>query len=102
MPDGETKVQFSLWAVLAALVVAAIILFGDLYIGQRNGQKANADVCDRVTVLETASRLQFEEIRAWRKDVKEGMDKIADKIDKHTSTAAVVKRWQDYPASRGE
>jgi hypothetical protein len=103
MANGDTKVQFSLWAVLGVLVVAAVILFSDLYGGQRSAQKATVDVCNRVTILEE----NYKHIISAQEKTTVAIEKAADAIRDsekallaHEKSQAQMKRWQDIPGSR--
>lgn len=96
MANGDTKVQFSLWAVLGFLCVIAVILFGDLYGSQRSNQKANQDVCDRVTKLES----NYNFIISGIKEIKDGQKEVATALSAHEKNTTTMKRWQDIPASR--
>jgi hypothetical protein len=107
MANGDTKntnVTFSLWAVLGFLCAIAFILFGDLYGSQRSNQKANQDVCDRVTKLEANYNFIIDGI----KEIKDGQKEVASALASHERSTlekkeaeTKVKRWQDVPASRG-
>ena len=89
----ETKVRFSLWAVLGFLCVIAAILFGDLYFGQRNIQakslEMNQAVCERVTVLEQS----FKYLREDNGDIKQGLRDVVKTINDHEkNTLAAIRK----------
>ena len=85
------------WQWLAGILVGILLLIAGATLNETRGdirdvKKANADVCDRVTILETANKMQFEAIRAWREDVKTGMREIAERIDKHERTTTAMRK----------
>src|SRR5512133_3893837 len=94
----ETKVKFSLWAVLGFLVLIAAILFGDLYLGQRSIQakslEMNQAVCTRVTILEES----FKAIREDSKDIKAGLKEVVAAVNKHELTTAAALRVKSWNA----
>jgi len=102
------------WQWVAGILLTIVLIIATASLSEtrsdiRDTRKATSDVCDRVTVLETASRLQFEEMRQWRNEIKTWRDEIrmdmrsvAEQISKHernTLSAMRVKDWND-PANR--
>ena len=73
---------------IAGILITIVLLVAGASLSEtrsdvRDLRKENIEVCNRVTAIETANKLQFEEIKAWRQEVKTGMKEIADKLDKH-------------------
>jgi hypothetical protein len=84
------------WQWIAVSAVGLIISLSLLSLAETRGdirdvRKANTEVCDRVTILETANKLQFEQIAAWRKEIKDGMREISDKLDANERSIKRVK-----------
>ena len=88
----ETKVRFSLWAVLGFLCLIAAILFGDLYLGQRTIQakslEMNQQVCTRVTILEES----FRSLREDNGDIKQGLREVVRALNDHEKTTLAAIR----------
>jgi hypothetical protein len=107
MENGDSS-KTPTWQWLTGVLLSVLLLIAGVSLTEtrsdiRDAKKANAEVCDRVTVLETANKIQFESIRQWRDEMKAGMKEIADKLDNHernTKAMATMKKWQDYPEKR--
>jgi len=91
----ENKVAIT-YQVAFGILVTIILIIAGASLSETRGdikdvKKANAEVCDRITVLETANRIQFEAIRQWREEVKIGMVKIENKIDAHEQRTQALR-----------
>lgn len=100
MATNENGSRFPTFQWIAGILISIVLIIAGASLKETRGdikdaQKDVAAVCDRVTILETANRLQFEEIRAWRKEVKEGIKEIYDKLDKHEKSTQLVRKWND-------
>ena len=100
MTSNENGSKFATFQWIAAILVTIILIIAGASLSEtrsdiRDVRKSTIDACDRITILETANKLQFEEIRAWRQEVRTGMKEIADKIDRHERSTQLVKKWND-------
>ena len=108
MAENGNGSKYPTFQMLLGIAVSIIIIIAGASLTEtrsdiRDGKKATAEVCDRVTVLETASRLQFEAIRQWRDETRDALNRIATTLDAHersTKSGVIMKKWQDYPAGR--
>jgi hypothetical protein len=93
--DNEKNDKFPTFQWIAGILITIVLLISSAGLSEnRNNvkdlrkenveiRKENVEICNRVTAIETANKLQFEEIKAWRQDVKLGIKEISDKLDKH-------------------
>jgi len=100
MALNENGSKFPTFQWIAGILISIILIIAGASLSEtrsdiRDVRKSTVEVCDRVTILETANKLQFEEIRAWRQEVKSGMREISDKLDKHERSSQLVKKWND-------
>lgn len=100
MTNSENGSRFPTFQWIAAILVTIVLIIAGASLSEtrsdiRDVRKSTVEVCDRVTILETANKLQFEEIRAWRNEVKLGMEKISEKIDRHEKSTQLVRKWND-------
>ncbi len=100
MENGITKVRFDLWAVLAFLTLLGGICIGYLFNAQmisRDERKAMDQALDiRVSRIEVNYGFIVEGIG----ELKQGQLKVIDELAKHEKNHAIMRRWQDVPASR--
>jgi hypothetical protein len=93
-PD-EKSTSITYQAAFGILITIILLIAGSSLSETRGDikevKKANSDVCDRVTVLETANKIQFEAIRQWRDEVKIGMARIETKLETHEQRAQAVR-----------
>jgi len=80
------------YQVAFGILITIILIIAGSSLSETRGdinevKKANAAACDRITILETANKLQFDAIRQWKDEVKAGMIKIENKIDAHEQRA---------------
>jgi biopolymer transport protein ExbB/TolQ len=91
----DNKVAITYQVAFGILITIILIIAGSSLNETRGDinevKKANAAACDRITILETASKMQFEAIRQWKDEVKAGMIKIENKIDAHEQKAQVSR-----------
>jgi hypothetical protein len=107
--EKANKVTFQ-W--IAGILISIILLIAGVMLTDTRGDiKDTRDIVNvnsgRLTALEVAGQLQFAEIRQWRTEMKESLEKIAIVLDAHErntreqkEATVKMKRWQDVPASR--
>lgn len=86
--DKKTDDKFPTFQWIAGILITIVLLISSAGLSENRNdvkdlRKENVEICNRVTAIETANKLQFEEIKAWRQDVKLGIKEISDKLDKH-------------------
>lgn len=74
MANGESKVQFSLWAVLAFIVAIGFITAQFLNAEQKETRAKQREVVERVTKLET----QFDYVTKGIDELKRGQREVVD------------------------
>jgi len=87
MAVGESNSKYPTWQWIAGAAISIIFLISSVSLTEtrsdiRDVKKANAEICDRVTILETANKLQFQAIKEWRDEVRVGMSEIKDRLDR--------------------
>ena len=103
----DTKVQFSLWAVLTFLVILGGLSLGYLFDAQGRmrdkQQQDNQEICERTAKLEANIVYIVEGI----KELKDGQIRVVNALSEQEKTTRdlrnatkTVKRWQDYPSQR--
>lgn len=94
--NGDTKVRFSLWSVLAFLVILAAACIGYLFNSQAAARDetrtANQQVCDRVTRLET----NFSYVVQGIGEMKQTNREIIEALRQHEQrTLSAIRKGRD-------
>ena len=79
LADKETMVKFSLWPVLAFLVLLGVAAVGYLNAGQQETKQKQIEVIQRVTRLET----QYAAIMDSLDRLNRSAERMVDKLDNH-------------------
>jgi hypothetical protein len=88
MPNGDTRVNFSLWAVLGAIVLLGAICVSFLHAEQKETKNKQQEVIARVVALER----DYANIIKGIDKLTMVVEKVADKLESHDKETRSLDR----------
>jgi hypothetical protein len=99
MANGESRVNFSLWAVLGSIVLLGFLCISFLYAEGKETKSNQQEVFQRIAIQETITKAILDgiiDLKTGQKDLVAANNKVAEALNAHekaTASALRVQRW---------